>query len=29
MATSLPNGAMQLRATDICGDPVTRNIKVQ
>jgi len=28
-ATPLSNGAMQLRAADACGDPVTCNIKVQ
>jgi len=27
--TPLSNGAMQLRAADTCGDPVTCNIKVQ
>lgn len=28
-ATPLSNGAMQLRAADACGDPVTCNIKLQ
>lgn len=28
-ATPLSNGTMQLRAAEVCGDPVTCNIKVQ